>query len=305
MVLAEIEQRTGRPTAELFDLIAGTSTGGVLALGLTKPGANGQPMHSAASLLDLYVKEGGTIFSRSVWHRLYSVGSAIQEKYPAAPLEAILDRYFGETRLSEALTEVLVTSYEIERRIPWFFKRHYARDKNGDWDFPMKLIARATSAAPTYFEPLRIEAEDRSDYYALIDGGIYANNPAMCAFAEARSRSDLFPGDDFLVVSLGTGEMTRRLPYDEAINWGLLQWARPILSIVFDGASGTVDYQLRQLLPPKNGAGRYYRFQVRLDEGNDDMDDASQTNLRVLRLLGEAVIRDNGAALGELCAQLA
>jgi hypothetical protein len=75
---------------------------------------------------------------------------------------------------------------------------------------------------------------------------VFANNPAMCGYAEALS---IWQGQDYLVVSLGTGQLTRPIPYDSARNWGLAGWAQNILSVIFDGVQGTVDYQLKQLLP--------------------------------------------------------
>ncbi|MFN8591173.1 MAG: patatin-like phospholipase family protein [Thermomicrobiales bacterium] len=302
LVLAEIERRTGSAIADLFDLIAGTSTGGVLALGLVKPGPDGTPAYRADDLLALYEEEGHLIFSRSIWRRLQTIESTLEEKYDTRPLEALLERYFGDTRLNAALVDVLISCYEIERRIPWFFKRSHAEKKGGDWNPPMKQIARATSAAPTYFQPLQVPVQGERDYYALIDGGVYANNPALCAYVEARR---LFPdAHDVLVVSLGTGSLTRRLPFDEAVGWGLLGWARSILSVVFDGVSSTVDYQLRELLPCKHGEPRYYRFQTVLDQGSDDMDDVSALNLRALRLHGEAIITRQSEELERLCGQL-
>jgi patatin-like phospholipase/acyl hydrolase len=298
MVLAELEERSGRPIAELFDLIAGTSTGGILALGLVKPGPSGRPEHSARKLASLYEKEGHRIFSTSLWRRLRTAGSVVEEKYSAEGLEGVLREYFGETRLRDALTEVIVTSYDTERRMPFFFKSRHARVRE-EYDFPMRLVARATSAAPTYFEPLKLDAVSGDDYYSLIDGGVYANNPAMCGYVEARATHP--EAEDFLVVSLGTGEMTRPLRYDEVRGWGLASWAQPILQVVFDGVSSTVDYQLRQLLPPKDGARRYFRFQTRLDPSCDDMDDASAENVRTLRLLGEKLVRDQQDDFGELC----
>jgi patatin-like phospholipase/acyl hydrolase len=299
MLLAEIEERTGRPIAELFDLIAGTSTGGILALGLTAPGPDGKPRYAAADGIQLYEREGPRIFSRSIWHKIHSVWNVEEEKYPSDGLEAVLLEYFGEARLKDALTEVLITSYEIERRVPFFFKSRRARDPaTPDYDFPMRQVAQATAAAPTYFEPLKIEAGDRGDYYALVDGGVFAHNPGMCGFAEMKV---MFPdAQEYLVVSLGTGELTRPLPYHEAVGWGLRQWAQPIIGVIFDGVSDTVHYQLQQMLPEAN----YYRFQARLIEGNDDMDDASRTNLRALRLIAESLIRENDEALTALCARL-
>lgn len=297
LVLTEIEKRTKTPISKLFDLIAGTSTGGIIALGLTKPNEQGEPEYEAEQIVDLYAEHGKRIFSRSIWHRVRAVGSLLEEKYPAEDVEEVLDEYFGETRLQDALTNVLVTAYEIERRSPWFFRSSRAASNPGEFDFPMKKVARATSAAPTYFEPLKLEVEGAVDYWALVDGGVFANNPTVCGLVEAKVEHKR---DDVLVVSLGTGELTRRIAYDEAKEWGLVGWARPILDVVFDGVSDTVDFQAQQLC----GVGRYYRLQATLDIGNDDLDDASATNIHALRLLAQRVIEDRRDELEELCAVL-
>ena len=242
VVLADIEHRTGRPVTELFDLVAGTSTGGILALGLARPGDGGGPAYDAAALVGLYEEHGATIFRRSPWRRFIALENLLDEKFPADGLESVLRRYFGDTTMSQALTEVLVTSYDIEHRQPYLFKRHKARsDPRREW--PMWRAARATSAAPTYFEPASLPYNGGKDHLALVDGGLYANNPAMCGYVEARK---LWPDEkDFLVVSLGTGELTRSIPYDDAKDWGLAKWAQPIMGVVFDGVSDAVDYQLR------------------------------------------------------------
>jgi len=299
MVLAEIERLTQRPAASMFDLIAGTSTGGILALALSVPGEDGGPRYPARELIGLYETEGSRIFRRSRWHWLRSVASITEEKYPARGIEEVLERYFGETRLKDALTDVVVTSYETERRFPFFFKSRNARTKPG-YDFPMKLVARAISAAPTYFEPLKLPAEEPAGYYSLIDGGVYANNPAMCGFAEAKATRP--EHNDFLLVSLGTGTLTQRLAYDKIRGWGLAQWARPILNVVFDGVSGTVDYQLQQLLAAaSSGAQHYWRFQVTLDEETNRMDDASPENIRALKLFAEKLLRERRKDIESLC----
>ncbi len=301
LLLAEIERRTQKPISQLFNLIAGTSTGGILTLGMVKPDTHGLPAYSAQQGIALYETQGERIFSRSVWHRIHAVDNATEEKYPSEGIETVLDEYFGETRLKDALTDVLITSYEIERRMAFFFKSRKAK-QDPAYDFSMKKVARATSAAPTYFEPLKIESPGVNDYYALVDGGVHSNNPAMCALVEAKVA---FPdADDFLVVSLGTGETTRPILYDQAKDWGLVGWVRPLIEVMFDGMINTVDYQLRQLLPDREGAQRYYRFQARLDEKCGDIDDTDRLTLRDLRLLAEAVIRDNAADLDALCKQL-
>src|SRR6266404_6935173 len=164
MVLQEIERRTKKPIATLVDLIAGTSTGGILALGLTKPNPRDPrlPQYSAAELTALYEENGETIFPHHTWAMIRSL---IEDRYPADGLEGVLGKYFGTTRLSEAVSPVLVTSYDIEKRDPFMFKSSKART-DPEHDFPMAHVARATSAAPTYFEPARVPNQ-QTGYFAL------------------------------------------------------------------------------------------------------------------------------------------
>jgi patatin-like phospholipase/acyl hydrolase len=152
LVLAEIEQRTGRRIAELVDLVAGTSTGGILACGLTRPGPDGRPLYSAEELAGIYVEEGPKIFRRSLLKRIFSVEGWVDERYEDDGLNAALDRYLGDATLSQALADVLVTAYEISDRFAFFFRSARARSDPA-YDFPLVQVARATGAAPSYFEP--------------------------------------------------------------------------------------------------------------------------------------------------------
>ncbi|MFQ5680799.1 MAG: patatin-like phospholipase family protein [Candidatus Omnitrophota bacterium] len=299
-ILARIEKRTQRPISELFDIVAGTSTGGILALSLTQPGADKKPRYSAQELVRLYQDEGPNIFSRSFWHKLKSPGNLLEEKYPAAGIEGVLGKHFGLARLKDALTDTIITAYDLERRAAFFFKSHKAKEDK-EYDFLLKDVARATSSAPTFFEPVKIAKNER-DYYAMVDGGVFANNPAMCAYAEALNKYPDIPRDNFLLVSLGTGEATRRIAFDAAKRWGSAQWARPLLGVMFDGISDTIDYQLRRIFSssPEN----YCRFQASLYQGNEDMDDVSPENLRALKILGEELAEKETQALDKICRRL-
>lgn len=310
MLLAEIEKRMARPAALLFDLIAGTSTGGILALGLTipkkapgSPSMPGMPLRSAWELVEMYERDGSRIFSRSLWHRVRSFDNLHHPKYSTSGLEDVLEQYFGEARLRDAATDVLITSYEVERSFPFFFRSAIARQRS-DYDFPARDVGRATSAAPTYFKPMKLIAGTTAGHYTLIDGGVFANNPGACALVEARTA---FPeAEDFLVASLGTGELNLSLPYDQARNWGLARWAAPMLDIVFDGVSRTVDYQLRQLLPDSSGESkRYYRFQVGLQGHDHRMDSTTATHIAGLKALAAIMIRKQSDEIDRLCAALA
>jgi uncharacterized protein len=290
VVLADLERRTGRRTAEMFDLIAGTSTGGILACGLTRPDENGAPTFTAADLIGLYESEGPEIFHASLVKRIESVGGYVDERYDDRGLNAALARYLDGTRLSQAVTDLFITAYEIERREAFFFRSARARTDPA-YDFSFVDAARATSAAPTYFEPARVSDVGGAASYALVDGGVFALNPAMCAYADllATGRRD----EVDLVVSLGTGAHTRRLAYEDVRGWGQLEWARPLIDVVFDGLAQTVDFELGSLLGPD----RYVRLQTRLTEASDDLDDASDRNLEALRREGARLVEEHSADL--------
>ena len=302
LVLAEIERLCDKPVAELFDLVAGTSSGALVGLGLVTPNEQGAPKYKAQEIVRLYEVGSARVFSRTMWHQIKAVGNLVDEKYPASGMDEVLHRVFGDTLLSEALTDTLVTSYEIERRIPFLFRTRYAKDTSG-YDFPMTQVVRAATAAPTYFEPAHIPTNDGHDYYALVDGAVFAYNPALCAYVEAMK---IYPdAKDFVMVSLGTGQLTRRLPYEDAKDWGAARWAQPLFSLMCDGAAAVTDHQMSCILTPApNGQPRYFRFQVRLDTGSDDMDDSSHDNMRTIKLLGQDLILQNREVLAELAAVL-
>src|SRR5439155_22463856 len=108
-----------------------------------------------------------------------------------------------------------------------------------------------------------------------------------------------------LVISLGTGQHTRPIHYDEAKSWGLALWAKPILNVVFDGVNDTVDHQMKILCRDSDeGDPRYYRFQIELDIGSDDMDNAAATNIAILKQKAEGMIEEQDDAIDALCHEL-
>jgi len=277
LVLAEVERRTGRRVAELFDFIAGTSTGGILACALARPA----PL-PAAEIAEIYVEEGPRIFHRSLLQRIGSGDGYLDERYDHAGLVRALERYLGATRMAEATVPVLLTAYDLELRRAFFL-----RSEGEGSRATMVQAAHATSAAPTYFEPVRVEGA------TLVDGGVFAINPALCAYAALGGSLDV-------LASLGTGAHTRRLPYEQVKDWGQLEWVRPLIDVVFDGGQDAVDFQLDALL-----RDRYVRLQTRLDEASDDLDDASEGNLARLRREAARLIAARDADIDALCARLA
>ena len=301
MLLAEIERLTGEPISSLFDLVAGTSTGGIIALGLTMPDATGEkPRYSAVDMVDLYSTKGDQIFYRSFLHKIFALGNLLDEKYEAVRIEKTLKKYFGDTKLSETLTDVLITSYGIERRDAHFFKSHKAK-KQDDRNFYIRDAARATSAPPSYFEPAKIKNVTKSQEFVLVDGGVFANNPAMCAYAEAKAmHPDM---EDIVLVSLGTTGSKKPYIYENAKNWGTAQWMGPLLDVMFDGVAQTIDYQLQQIFTKEYKRGLYARLQV-TTEGKIGFDEPTEINIRLLKEFAGKYIDSHQDLLESLAGQL-
>ncbi|MYG67701.1 MAG: patatin [Gammaproteobacteria bacterium] len=299
-ILEEIEKRTKKPTYELFDLIVGTSTGGILATCLARPenGKVGGPC-SANELVHLYFERGREIFNRSLWKGVTSLGGLSDEKYDAGPLEGILDEMLGSAELKDTLPDIILTSYDIERREPYLFKTSKARDGEAGRNHLLRHVARATSAAPTFFEAFLLDqmqwVGEKHNRRALVDGGVYANNPSMIGLSEALSSGTHV--NDLLLCAIGTGMNDRKIPFEDAKDWGPLGWARPVISVMMDGMSDSADYHARQLLPNSDDHSReqrYFRFDIRLKDALDDLDAAHRANVVALLHEAEKII-DNQA----------
>lgn len=310
--LEALEERMGRPVCKLFDMVAGTSTGGIIALGLTKPSTPGgtDPAYAASELLGLYMDHGRRIFPDELVIKVRTLGGLADPRYTAGPIEKLLADRFGDTKVSEAITELVVPTYDLSGPAPFFFKRKYARADGNVWDVPMAIAARATSAAPTYFDPARLPAFKDEGEHALVDGGVFANNPATAAYADAL---DAWTEKvEIHVVSIGTGLPPQTVghgpipvPFDRARGWGLAHWARPILEVVLDGAAKAVEYQMIRLCRHGDDrTPRYHRLQSDLPTADHALDDASDKNLA--RLLDDAngMLADKKSEFDRICAAL-
>jgi uncharacterized protein len=328
LLLAEIERRTQKPIFNLFDLITGTSSGGILALGLTKPrlrsdASDNLPVaeYTAEALLQLFLEYGVELFYEPLFHRLLGPLDDIflQPKYPSESKEEILRQYFGNAPLENNLKEVFVTSYDIEKRIPIFFTNKLEKEQIKSKNlcklcggFSLLDAALATSATPTYFAPHRVVNPHNSGIiYTLIDGGVFANNPANLAILEAqisskRKTQKVLNTEDILVVSLGTGCPTSVYPYKEVKNWGLVQWGRPLLNIMFDGNSKAIAGELEQLFEPSDQEAKsfYYRFQTLLDSELEEIDNTKVPNTRHLQAIAHRLISNKSQQIDELCSLL-
>ena len=331
LVIAELERRLQeatherRPVSDYVHLFAGTSTGGLIALGLTAPDEAGRPRMDGEKLVALYREEGPRIFRRSPWQKVRSLWGWIGPKYSTAALEDVVEQRIGPGPLSAALREVMVVAYDMTDEGPQFFKRWRAREADRA-DPLMTDAAMATACAPTYFPSWPVPSTE-GDARALVDGGVFAANPTVAAISEALKRRSDEPADldprELLVVSLGTGE-----PGRDAVaafqprtvrRWGRLQWIWPrdrgpaLLNAIFDGQSEAADHWAHTVInsepgDPASGSRighgpRYFRLQADLTRAHA-MDDASEAALDGLARAAERLIAERGAELDEITALL-
>lgn len=351
-ILAAIERQINKPLNQYFNLIAGTSTGSILAAAV----ATGR---SSEEIVELYKHRSSIIFpykSRFTLRRIplllrYGLSAP---KFSDEGLIKVFKDVFGSTALFDLdapnLPKLLIISYDTIQREAIFFKS-WRRDK-GYGNVPLWEVCVCSASAPTYFPAHKLErrvngfvqqassdficldevASSINDvyqnmqiritngtgsgqtrnikkylgterqvfvnapwdilpdntstysiksYYSAIDGGVAANNPSACAIAEAL-RFNHKP-ENISVLSIGTGERTRAIPFEKAENWGLVQWAQPIIGVLFDASSGVFEYISEQILHD-----RFLRLQFKLDRQltgerlSDDIDDVSPENINNL-----------------------
>jgi patatin-like phospholipase/acyl hydrolase len=226
------------------DMLAGTSTGGILALAL----ALGEP---PGRIISLYREHGPKIFKKKWWRRFLSVG-VIWAEYRSSRLRNALYGVLKDATLGDLPRPVLVPAFDLDAPRPdggrgWKPKFFDSSDE-ADHDVPLLDVAMATSAAPTYFPT----------HGSYVDGGVVANNPSACALAAALSQGT--PLGEVRLLSLGTGAVRTSIPGGDH-DWGLKQWARPLMNILVDGVSDVADFQCRQVL-----GDRYLRLNPTLPE---------------------------------------
>jgi len=312
LILKELEERLARrrnaqPLPRLFDLMAGTSTGGLIALGLCAPaissdghGYLSEPALTTDDLIRIYTDRGEEIFPPWKFRRLRSVLQAFGDKYDADGLARVLQDSLGDVTVHDALTNVLITSYDTERRTPHLFKSRPRARGDEDLNFYMRDAARATAAAPTFFEPAHIKpVPENGESYCLVDGAVLAQNPALTAYVEARK---IFPqAKRFVILSLGTGQTVHRFSYSEMRNWGYLDWVSPVKgvplsSMMTDAQSESANHQLARLPDVQ-----FFRLDGELHGVSDAMDDASSENIMHLRRLAFEIMHNHSEKLDRVC----
>lgn len=356
-ILAVIEKQIDQPLNKYFNLIAGTSTGSILASAI----ATGC---SSQEIIKLYKQKSSLIFPYKSRFALQRIGLLLKyglsaPKFSDEGLIQAIKGAFGDIRICEIIsTMLLIISYDTINREPIIFKS-WRQDKSYG-DVALWEACVCSASAPTYFPAHKLDKtvngttknafangiildEDASSIedvykdtqititsgtgrgqtrnlkkyvgsiqlalidspwekvpdntstysikciYSAIDGGVAANNPSSCAVAEALRLG--YAVEEISILSIGTGDRTRIIPYKQARQWGLIEWAQPLIGILFDGSSSIYEYITRQIVDD-----RVLRLQFKLDRHltgkrlSDDIDDVSEENINNLIEAGEVYI---------------
>jgi patatin-like phospholipase/acyl hydrolase len=302
-----LQQRTGDKNvalADYFDLIAGTSTGGILTCFYLLPPAEGEAKHSrysANEAIELYTKRGKEIFKKKT-----SFFGLANEIYPTTGLENILKEKMGDITFAQTRKSCIITAYDITERKAVLFTSPQAR-QNSVHNYLLRDVARATSAAPTYFEPAAVQSLGKAMLY-LVDGGMYANNPTMCAWVEANKSTYAqcaYPEiKDLYIVSIGTGKEKQKYNYKKAKDWGLLGWARPVVDILLSSSAEVINYQMHQLFKVAKCSENYVRLDPALGKAKPDMDNVKDENIKNLQDAGYNFIQNNLTQLDKIVDKL-
>jgi uncharacterized protein len=280
-ILKEIEKRSGKRVHELFDMMAGTSTGGLIVscLTLRKEGTS-QPLYTLEELSKMYTEYGSTIFpvQGTIGKFFRKANNLVNPKYDDKGIDKVLKKFISGQTIKDAIRPIIVSTYDLNQNQTVFFKSSEADEYNLA-NARIYDICRATSAAPTYLPAYSFNFKGQT--LTGIDGGVYINNPTMAVIAEIskyghsgfykKSDGSKIAFEDMSILSLGTGSYTGSISRQEAVSWGELQWISCITDIMMRGVNQTTDYEANEMVENN----QYLRLTIKIeDQKFSDMCDA-------------------------------
>jgi uncharacterized protein len=293
MILEELERQIGQPLNQYFDLIAGTSTGSIVAAGLVEG-------LTASQLLDIYEKQGDEIFSTSLFRK--TISSFInQPKYPNNGLKNVLEEHLGGYTFSNLHERVsptprarlLILAYNTMQRSTQFFLSPLVDENPWYKDANIWEACVSSASAPTFFPPYQFQTaagEDAANY-TFVDGGVSANNPSLAALVHSLD-IEKQPLHNISILSIGTGRTTKPLEYEDIKEWGLLNWATRISDVFMGGqiqVSSDLCGQLICSVSPNNYLRLQFEMNQRFDDQNHLLPKEKQVNRYTKKPLKEAM----------------
>ncbi|KAG8632591.1 patatin-like protein 2 [Manihot esculenta] len=303
--------------ADYFDVIAGTSTGGLVTAMLASPNEKNRPVFAAKDIKDFYLNECPKIFPQNrcpLFPQTQKVIKALSgPKYDGKYLHYLIKEKLGNTKLNQTLTNVVIPTFDIKRLQPTIFSSFQVK-KSLSLNALLSDICISTSAAPTYLPAHYFETKDEKSgevrgIFNLIDGGVAANNPTLVAMGEVTKEiingsQDFFPIKPmdygrFLVISLGTGAAKAEEKYSaaDAAKWGVLGWltshgSTPLVDVFSQASADMVDFHISVVFKALHSESNYLRIQDdTLSRTVSSVDVATKKNLDDLVKVGEGLLK--------------
>jgi patatin-like phospholipase/acyl hydrolase len=313
MVIASLEDRlrliSKNPEAHItdyFDFFAGTSTGGILTSILLYPSEKdpSKPKFSAREALDIYLEHGEHIFHAKKWRRFLSKFGLLSELYDGKVFEKILHSYFGDSKLSALIKPCIITAYNIELRKNHLFRQQKAISHGDPRDFYLRDVCRATSAAPTFFSVAEIFSLAKTRY-VLVDGGLFAHNPALAALLEVLKTFNTFNISDIQILSLGTGITKNAYNYEDFKQKMAIAIGPALVDIMTSSSSESIDYFLHQLFRSIRKSENYIRIEPsNLSSIDSSLDAADKVNIQKIVALADKLISENEQVIEDFALKL-
>eukprot|EP00253_Pinus_taeda_P007088 PITA_07088 len=298
---AALQRKSGDPEARIadfFDVAIGTGIGGLIAAMLFADDGRGRPLCRAEEVWRLLAEEGRRMFkptSGGILAKFRRKGANFSGKSMERVLKRLLSAKDGRSlTLKDTLKPLLIPCYDLSSAAPFLFSRADALETD-NFDFPLWQICRAAAAVPGFFEPVQLSSVDGQTICTAIDAGLVMSNPTAAAITHVVHNKQEFPlvvgVEDLLVLSVGTGQFDQAYNYEKARKWGAEQWAKPVITIVGDGISDTVDHAI------STAFGQCTRNYVRI-QGNGftvkcmgDTDDPSEANVKMLMEFADMMLK--------------
>ncbi|KAJ0754172.1 putative patatin-like phospholipase domain, Acyl transferase/acyl hydrolase/lysophospholipase [Helianthus annuus] len=266
--------------ADYFDVVSGTSTGGLITVMLTAPNENNRPLYAAKDIVPFYVENCPKIFPQvggPFAGIIKLLKTLVGPKYNGKYLQNLVKSLLGTTKLSQTLTNVVIPTFDIRDMQPVIFSS-FQVPREPSMDAQLSDICIGTSAAPTYLPAYYFQNGDRE--FNLIDGGIAANNPSLVAVGEVTRQilkeDPNFPAispfeyDRYLLISIGTGTQKQTPKFDAkmAAKWGVIGWltnqgSAPLIEAFTEASADLVVMHNNIVFEALNSVDNYLRIQVR------------------------------------------
>ena len=300
-LLQDLSNNPSSRIHDYFDLFSGASTGAIIIAGLLSPDNHNRPKYSSEEILDLYLNNGQIIFNSSLFQEIKSVSGIVNVKYDPEGLESVFEKYFGKSELKDLLKPSLIPVYDLSRGKNYFFRQQKALTSPRH-NYYVKDLLRGATSALTFFPPSQISTVNDQEHRCFIDGGVFANNPALSAYAEFRYHNSKLHAKDTMMLSLGTGRKTTNLDCKVTANWGAAEWLYQGSYLTSNAVSSASDYQLNAVY---GNHSNYLRLDSTFDDNqNSSMDNTDKDYLDYLISLGESIVRDKRSEINTFAEEL-